>query len=83
MSGTRLQAQYETAKSFLLKLKIDIPIHNRIIFAFSSIHVVEPPEKVHVLMACDLPNHLHKLNQLPDVITPYSFNKLIHSLNTS
>ena len=33
-------------------------------------------------MACDLPNHLHKLNQLPDVITPYSFNKLIHFLST-
>jgi hypothetical protein len=67
----------------LSSLKIDIPIHNRIVFAFSSIHVVEPPEKVPVLMACDLPNHLYELNQLPDVITPYTFNKLTHFLTSN
>lgn len=71
---------YMKLQKLLLHLKIKIPIHNQIIFAFSSIHVMEPPEKVPVLMACDLPNHMHKLNQLPDIITPYSFNKLIHFL---
>lgn len=70
-------------QKLLLHLKINIPIHNQIIFAFSSIHVMEPPEKVSVLMACDLPNHLDKLNQLPDVITPYSYNKLIHFLTSN
>lgn len=74
---------YMKLQKLLLHLKINIPIHNQIIFAFSSIHVMEPPEKVPVLMACDLPNHMHKLNQLPDVITPYSFNKLIHFLTSN
>ena len=69
-------------QKLLLHLKIDLPIHNRIVFAFSSTHVVEPPEKVPVLMACDLPNHLEELNQLPDVLTISSFRKLIHFFKT-
>jgi len=65
-----------------MHLKIDIPVQNRIVFAFSSTHIVEPPEKVPVLMACDLPNLLEELNQLPDVIQTGSFRKLIKFLTS-
>ena len=67
-------------QKLLSHLKIDLPIHNRIAFAFSSTHIVEPPETVAVLMACDLPNHIEKLNQLPDVIDAASFRKLVRYL---
>ena len=69
-------------QKLLSHLKIDLPIHNRIVFAFSSTHIVEPPEEVKVLMACDLPNHIDKLNQLPDVIRPTTFKKLVQFLTT-
>lgn len=69
-------------KRLLTKLNIDIPIENRIVFAFSSTHIVTPPEKVIVLMACDISNHLDELNQLPDVISNSKFNRLINSLTS-
>ncbi len=69
-------------RKLLSHLKINMPIHNRIIFAFSSTHVVEPPEEVPILMACDLPNHLYVLNQLPDVISSNLFFKLTKFLTS-
>ncbi|WP_017382193.1 nuclease-related domain-containing protein [Paenisporosarcina sp. TG-14] len=64
----------------LQQLKISIPIEKRIVFAFSSTHIFNPPEDVKVLMGCDVSNHIDELNELPNVISTSTFNRLSKSL---
>ena len=69
-------------RRLLTQLNIKLLIENRIVFAFSSTHIAEPPEKVIALMACDITNHLDELNQLPDAISSRTFKRLIDALTS-
>ena len=72
---------YRKLQFILSKLNIDIPVEQRIVFAFSSTHIAQPPENIKVLMGCDISNHLDLLNQLPDIISTTEFKKLKNFLN--
>jgi hypothetical protein len=73
---------YKKLQYVLNKLNIQMPIEKRIIFSFSSTHIVQPPEHVKVLMGCDISNHLDELNELPDAISIATFKRLTKFLTS-
>lgn len=62
---------------FLKQSKINMTVKGLIVFAYSKTHIIQPPQFAKITMGCDISEHIEEYNELPDVISQNTFNRLL------
>lgn len=73
----QLNRHIKKLQTFLKQSKINIPVKGLIVFAYSSTHIVQPPQFAKITMGCDIPEHIEAYNELPDVLSQNTLNRLL------
>jgi hypothetical protein len=73
----QLKRHIKKLHTFLKQSKINIPVKGLIVFAYSKTHIIQPPQFAKITMGCDISDHIEEYNELPDVISQNTFNRLL------